>query len=78
MIDIVKRQPGKYNPANEAEANGEIIGRCNALHDWLMSEARNQYFSDDQVMCCILMGFSDVLEDREEYKNEKASDASAD
>ena len=78
MLGIVGRQPGKFNPANDAEANGEIMGRCNALHDWLMSEARTQYFSGDQVMCCILMGFSDVLEDREEYEKEKASEASAD
>ena len=78
MLDVLKRQPGKFNPANEAEANGEIMGRCNALHDWLMSEAHTDYFISDQVMCCILMGFSDVLEAHEQHKNEKASGANAD
>jgi len=78
MIDVVRKQPGAFTPANEVEANGEIMGRCNALHDWLMSEALDPYFSSYQKMTCILMGFNDVLEAHEQYVTEKASGANAD
>lgn len=62
MIDFAKQKPGAFVPATPEEANGEILGRCNALHDWLMYEAKKTtYFSQDQREACIIMGFTDVL-----------------
>lgn len=80
MITIEKCNTGAFTPENNAEANGEIMGRCNALHDWLMKDAEDKYFSSDNKMVCTLMGFADVIRHHEEYvaEMEKASDASAD
>ena len=80
MITIEKCNTGAFTPANDAEANGEIIGRCNALHDWLMKEAKDRYFTSDNKMVCTLMGFADVIRYHEEYvaEMEKASGANAD
>ena len=80
MTTIEKHNTGAFTPANDAEANGEIIGRCNALHDWLMKDAEDKYFSSDNKMVCTLLGFADVIRHHEEYvaEMEKASDASAD
>ena len=60
---------GYYVPETKEEANGEIIGRCNALHDWALMQAESRkgsaYFTDvlssDLHMVCVLMGFADVL-----------------
>lgn len=83
MIEITKK--AAFIPANNDEANGEIMGRCNALHDWLMKDAEDKYFSSDCQMVCTLMGFRDVVEHHIEYveelraaEMEKASGASAD
>lgn len=72
MITIEKRSTGAFTPENNAEANGEIMGRCNALHDYLMAETEG-YFSSSLRMVCIIMGFTDVLAAADEYdKKEKA------
>lgn len=72
MITIEKRSTGAFTPANDAEANGAIIGRCNALHDYLMAETEG-YFMSGMRMVCIIMGFADVLAAADEYdKKEKA------
>ena len=78
MIEATKKSA--FVPANNDEANGEIMGRCNALHDWLMKDAEDKYFSNDNEMVCTLMGFSDVIRHHEEClaEMEKASGASAD
>lgn len=61
MIEI-KQSIGAFTPQTAEESNGEIIGRCNALHDWAMAEARLQYgLSRDLMTVCILMGFTDVI-----------------
>ena len=69
-----------FVPENADEANGEIMGRCNALHDWLMRDAEDNYFSSDCQMVCTLMGFTDVIRHHNEYvtEKEKASGANAD
>lgn len=71
---------GRFTPANNDEANGEIMGRCNALHDWLMKDAEDKYFSSDNKMVCTLMGFADVIRHHEDWlaETEKASGANAD
>jgi len=50
-----------FIPESNEEANGEIMGRCNALHDWLVKEAEGKYFSSDCQMVCTLMGFQAVI-----------------
>ena len=69
-----------FIPETNEEANGEIMGRCNALHDWLMKEAEDKYFSSDNKMVCTLMGFADVIRHHEDWlaEMEKASGANAD
>lgn len=63
MITIeTKQKIGAFVPQTEEEANGEIIGRCNALHDWLMYEAEHSYVSSAYKEVCVIMGFADVLE----------------
>ena len=67
-----------FVPENADEANGEIMGRCNALHDWLNAEAiqnsgseyRSKPLSDDLQTVCVLMGFRDVLRIEMEKKPE--------
>ena len=78
MIEVTKKSA--FVPANNDEANGEIMGRCNALHDWLMKDAEDKYFSSDNKMVCTLMGFADVIRHHEEFvaEMEKASGANAD
>lgn len=86
MITVMEN--GRFVPQNNEEANGEILGRCNALHDWLMKEAEGKYFSMDCQMVCTLMGFSDVIrhnaecleeiEAKEKAEKEKASAANTD
>ena len=44
MIEATKATSA-FVPANNDEANGEILGRGNALHDWLMLHAEDNYFS---------------------------------
>lgn len=70
MIQIEKAPyTGKYTPQTNEEANGEIMGRCNALHDWLYNYAigrsKSQYVTDpldtDLRIVAALMGFEDVL-----------------
>ena len=78
MITIEKRSTGAFTPANDAEANGEIIGRCNALHDYLMTETEG-YFSYSMRLVCIIMGFADVIAAADEWeKKEKAGAGNAD
>lgn len=77
-----------FIPESNEEANGEIMGRGNALHDWLMKEAEGKYFSSDNQMACTLMGFHDVIryhaecleeiEAKEKAEKEKASAANTD
>lgn len=76
-----------FIPESNEEANGEIMGRCNALHDWLMKDAEDKYFSSDCQMVCTLMGFSDVIRhhaecleeiEAKEKEKEKASAANTD
>lgn len=77
-----------FIPETNDEANGEIMGRCNALHDWLMKEADSKYFSMDCQMVCTLMGFHDVIPHHieclenilaaEKAEKEKASAANTD
>lgn len=77
-----------FIPESNEEANGEIMGRCNALHDWLMKEAEGKYFSLDCQMVCTLMGFHDVIphhieclaeiEAAEKAEKEKASATNTD
>lgn len=74
---LTASKKGAFVPEGNAESNGEIIGRCNALHDWLMSETGTSYFSSDEQMVCILMGFTDVLEEYQNKENEKAAAATA-
>lgn len=86
MITVMEN--GRFVPQNNEEANGEIMGRCNALHDWLMKEAEGKYFSMDCQMTCTLMGFHDVIrhhaecleeiEAKEKAEKEKASAANTD
>jgi hypothetical protein len=72
QIENVKRT-GAFVPQTNEEANGEILGRCNALHDWLMNEAKSGYLSSIHKEACIIMGFVDVLEALEGDK-EKAGE----
>lgn len=67
---VQNRMTGAFEPANNEEANGEIMGRCNALHDWLMAEAHEKYFTSSNEMVCILMGFNDVLRARDRFEEE--------
>lgn len=68
-----------YVPENDTQELWQLSGRVNALHDWLMKEATSgQYFSSDQAMVCILMGFNDVLEAHELVEKEKAGVTSTD
>jgi hypothetical protein len=60
QIENVKRT-GAFVPQTNEEANGEILGRCNALHDWLMNEAESGYYSSIYKEVCIIMGFVDVM-----------------
>ena len=68
-----------FVPENADEANGEIMGRCNAMHDWLMQEAlnnrespyRSKPLSDELQTVCVLMGFTDVLRIKKEEKTEE-------
>lgn len=77
QIEDVKRT-GIFVPQTNEEANGEILGRCNALHDWLMNEAKSGYLSSIYKDVCIIMGFVDVLEAmkmaNEPVENEKAGE----
>ena len=58
---------GYYIPETNAETNGEIMGRCNALHDWLVSDVRNSItkgytVSSDMKTIAAIMGFSDIID----------------
>ena len=80
QIENVKRT-GAFVPQTNDEANGEILGRCNALHDWLMNEAKSAYSLSAYMEVCVLMGFTDVLDamkKREAGLNEKAGVTSTD
>ena len=71
----------RFIPADNSEANGEIMGRCNALYDVCMREANGKYFGSDLKMVCSIMGFNDILrkvEEKEQAEKEKASVATAD
>lgn len=68
--NVQNRMTGAFEPANNEEANGEIMGRCNALHDWLMVESQSKYFSSDNRTICTLMGFIDVIRAHERFVSE--------
>lgn len=93
MMTVEKRNVGAFTPENNAEANGEILGRCNALHDWMLALAKansiKEYYPEpldaDLKTVCVLMGFTDVLAVQmaeevlaQRAKKEKASGANAD
>ena len=93
MIEaFTKTRFGAFTPVNNDESNGEIIGRCNALHDWVMEVAlerssASSFYSDpldDKLKTvCFLMGFADVLEITKEKteapeEKEKADAANTD
>lgn len=67
-----------YVPANNDEANGEIMGRCNALHDWLMAKAKERSTYEhlteplygDLLTVAVLMGYTDVLAVKMQVKPE--------
>lgn len=65
-----------FVPENNAEANGEILGRCNVLHDWVKSEAlkRINYglnpLDEGLRMICTIMGFADILSLNEKEEKE--------
>ena len=65
--NVQNRMTGAFEPADNAEANGEIMGRCNALHDWLMVESQSKYFGSDNRTICTLMGFIDVIRAHERF-----------
>ena len=59
-----------YLPETKEEAAWEIVGRVNAVHDYLVNLAderkRNEYYSDvlptECRVICGLLGFADVWE----------------
>lgn len=63
-----------YLPETKEEAAWEIIGRVNAVHDYLVNLAderrNNEYLSDalpkECRAICGLLGFADVLESTRE------------
>lgn len=62
MIEIMKTNSSEMVPETKEEAFGELMGRVNTLRNWLMDQASvSAYFSSDQRMVCILMGFQDVI-----------------
>ena len=62
-------------PENDAAADGEIMGRCNALHDWLMMEAMDgKFFSSGMTMAAYIMGFEDVIREIRRVDAEQAKD----
>lgn len=67
-------------PENDTQELWQLSGRVDALHAWLMNEASDEkkYFSSDQTMVCILMGFNDVLKAHELAEKEKAGVTSTD
>jgi len=79
MIDVIN-EAGHIVPANNDEANGELIGRVNALHDWLkllaLDRVEHNYpsaLNTELEMVCTLLGFSDLL--RIKVKEETAEPA---
>lgn len=66
---------GFYIPEGNDEANGEIMGRSNALHDWLAYQASG-FLGNDLRTVCVLMGFKDVI--RYADRKEKADAGNAD
>lgn len=79
MIEIKGCGKGAFVPANNDEENGQIMGRCNALHDWLMLQVKRErkYYtvclSDELRTVCTLMGFTDVLAAAEVAEKEPMS-----
>lgn len=79
MITIEKNSTGIFVPENNDESNGEIMGRCNALHDVLLdtakanarSEWRKEPLDSDMRLVCLIMGFDDVLAIEKEQPEEK-------
>lgn len=81
MIEIMKTNSSELMPETKEEAFGELMGRVNALRNWLMNEANNSaYFSNDERMVCILMNFYDVIcvANAKEEEKEKAGVGSTD
>jgi len=79
MIGVVDGT-GHIIPANNDEANGELIGRVNALHDWIEKEAndrvKSSYDFSEALSCdlqtvCVLMGFSELLKIKTKKEKEK-------
>ena len=81
MIEIMKTNSSELVPETKEEAFGELMGRVNTLRNWLMDQASvSTYFSCDQRMVCILMGFQDVVcaADAKKEEKEKAGVTSTD
>lgn len=57
--------PGAYVPETDGQQIGEMMGRANALHDWLRYKATG-YLDADLRTVCVLMGYKDVLEAKED------------
>ena len=55
-------------PEDDLQELWQLNGRVNALHDYLMHEAKG-FFSSAEKTVCILMGFGDVLE-RAEFEEQ--------
>lgn len=59
---------GAFVPESPEQTFGEIMGRVNALHDWMLVRAASRKamgFSRDEDMAYIaaLMGFEDLFEE---------------
>lgn len=81
MIEIAKVRSSELVPETKEEAFGELMGRVNVLRNWLMDQAAGTaYFSNDQRMVCILMGFRDVIDtaNAKEEETKKAGVGSTD
>ena len=73
----MKESKGYYLPKTKEEAAWEIIGRVNAVHDYLVNLAderkRNEYLSDVLPTECRvifgLLGFADDCESTREETN---------
>lgn len=81
MIGIADNSKGAFVPASNAEANGEIMGRANALHDWLMAKAKERSTYEhlpeplygDLLTVAVLMGYTDVLAVKMKPKKEETN-----
>lgn len=78
MIEIMKASSTEFVPETKDEAFGEMMGRYNALRNWLLQKARTSYFDSDMSAVATILGYTDVLRVAEEKKKEKAGVGSTD